>query len=91
MRHLRRILKTHSLYRRRYSNIEEAVRFIQRELDSSGKLHGYRWMWEKLHNKGLQVRKEDIRLILSCLDPEGVETGGIESCMQHIIIFFRIL
>lgn len=71
-RHLRRILKNQNLYRRKeYSDIEEVALFIEHELSSSGRLHGYRWMYYKCLEKGLRVRKEDVRLILSCLDPDG--------------------
>jgi len=71
-RHLSRLLNNAGLYRRRYSDIEDVVLFIHRQLQSSGKLHGYRWMHQKVILNGLNVRKEDVRLILSCLDPESV-------------------
>ena len=72
-RHLRRILKNLNLYRRRfYSDIGDIVLFIAKQLQHSGQLHGYRWMFQKCEANGLKVRKEDVRMILSCLDPAGV-------------------
>lgn len=45
IRTLKRILSKHGLYRKKYySRIEDVVRFIQREIEKSGQLHGYRWM-----------------------------------------------
>jgi hypothetical protein len=71
-RQLRRILKRQNLHRRKvYSDIGEVVSFIKRNIDSLGNLHGYRWMYHKCQENGFHVRKEDVRLILSALDPEG--------------------
>ena len=42
IRHLRRILKDQGLLRRRYTDINQVVTFIQSELLGSGSLHGYR-------------------------------------------------
>ena len=72
-RHLRRLLTGMNLSRRKhYSDIGEVVLYIHKLLKGSGKLHGYRWMYHKCQLHGYNVRKEDVRLILSCLDPEGV-------------------
>jgi hypothetical protein len=71
-RHLRRILAARSLSRRKkYAATDDVIRFIQRELSQSGKLHGYRWMWQKCLQNGLTVRRDDVQLILSMLDPSG--------------------
>jgi hypothetical protein len=71
-RHLRRILASLSLWRRRgYSDLADVVRFVQAELNASGCLHGYRWMYQKCLQAGLRVRRDDIRIILTHLDPEG--------------------
>ena len=71
-RHLRRVLKGLHLYRRRgYSDLGDVVLFLHRQLQDSGKLHGYKWMFHKCQAEGLIVRKEDVRLLWSCLDPEG--------------------
>ena len=73
-RHLRRVLKEMDLFRRKfYTDISEVVYFIDKQLKTSGKLHGYRWMHQKCELEGIKVRKEDVRLILSALDPAGCE------------------
>jgi len=59
------------LRRRDYSNIDQIFEFIRNELTQSSQ-HGYRWMHQKLQENGLISRKEDVRLILALLDPEGV-------------------
>jgi hypothetical protein len=71
-RHLKRLLQAMHLTRRRgYSDIESIVRFIHTEIQSSGALHGYRWMYAKCIENGFKVRKEHVRIILACLDPLG--------------------
>lgn len=70
-RHVQRILQQHGLSRRNYSYLNDAVLFIRQQLQTSGSLHGYRWMHQKLKNSGLNVRKEDVRELLSILDPDG--------------------
>ncbi|ELT99089.1 hypothetical protein CAPTEDRAFT_217314 [Capitella teleta] len=71
-RHLRRILASRRLRRGEYADLIDTALFIDTQLAASGKLHGYRWMWEKLKENGLIARKEDVRLILTFLDPDGV-------------------
>ncbi|XDV31298.1 hypothetical protein PO909_034017 [Leuciscus waleckii] len=73
-RHLKCILRSRSLFRRKgYSNIEDAIVFIQYQLQTIGQLHGYRWMHTKCKENGLHIRKEHVRFILCSLDPGGVE------------------
>lgn len=70
-RHLRRILSRHSLGRRKnFSDIGDVVLYINETL-ANGNKHGYRWMFNKLELHGMRVRKEDVRVILQALDPEG--------------------
>jgi hypothetical protein len=70
-RHLRRILKMKNLCRRNnYSDIGTVTLFINETLNS-GQKHGYRWMFHKCEAHNLKFRKEDVRIILSCLDAEG--------------------
>jgi hypothetical protein len=70
-RHLRRILKDLDLNKRsNYSDIGDVTLFIHDTL-LSGQKHGFRWMYHKCESHGLKVRKEDVRLILACLDPVG--------------------
>lgn len=54
-------------------NLFSVIQFIREELKGSGALHGYRWMYSKLKQKGLHVRKEAIHIILFTLDPLGTE------------------
>ena len=73
LRQLQRILHNHGLFRHRnYTDIDEVVRYIAQQLNGSGKLHGYRWMYEKCTQEGLNVRKEHVRCLLAILDPRGV-------------------
>ncbi len=81
-RHLRRILKKLQLSRRHgYSDISNVVTFINNELQSSGMLHGYRWMFHKCQNKGLKV----VRLILYALDPGGCAMAAAAAVTGHFV------
>jgi hypothetical protein len=71
LRHLKRILKRMGMGRRNYSDIEEALLFINLQLQGSGQLHGYRWLYQKCIDNGIEIIKEDVRLIISALDPVG--------------------
>lgn len=69
---LKRFLKKNGFFRRKhFDNLENVIQFIKEKLEGSGALHGYRWMYSKCKDKGLHVRKEDVRFILSCLAPVG--------------------
>lgn len=72
-RHLKRILKTLQLKRRRYTDTQEVIDFIEKQHQGSGQMHGYRWMFQKCLCNGIVCRKEDVRAILSILDPHGNE------------------
>ena len=37
------------------------------------KTAGYRWMFERCINHGIRIQREDVRIILSCLDPVGCQ------------------
>ncbi|PIK51443.1 hypothetical protein BSL78_11682 [Apostichopus japonicus] len=72
-RHLRRQLKRLGLARRkRHADLADVVEFLEREIQSSGQCHGYRWMHLKCLQSGLNIDKETIRIALSVLDPIGV-------------------
>ena len=73
IRHLRRLLSNMDLRRRKYSTLSDITAFIESQLQGSGALHGYRIMHAKCIENGLRVKKEDVRLILQELDPEGVK------------------
>ncbi|KAL2087589.1 uncharacterized protein LOC109138370 [Larimichthys crocea] len=67
-RHLHRLLRARSLHRRRY-DLDAGIDFIVDQLQGSGKDHGYRWMYTKCIQHGIRIRKEDVRILLSLLDP----------------------
>ena len=72
LRHLKRMLREIGLFRRNnYSNIGYVVDFVHSQIANSGQLHGYRWMYEKCQARNIHCKKEDIRVILGILDPEG--------------------
>ena len=72
-RHLKRILRDRGHFlRKAFSDLSVLVDFISDQLQYSGQLHGYRWMYAKCREHGLRVRKEDVRLLLKELDPRGV-------------------
>ena len=73
LRHLRRILKRLSLYRRQYSDIVDVAVFIYEKLTTSSQLHGYRWMHSLCVANGLKVSRDRVRLLLQILDPVGVD------------------
>lgn len=74
LRLVKRYLRRCGLGRRKnYDNIVDVVNFIQEQLLTSGKLHGYRWMYQKCLSKNIHCKKEDVRIILDVLDPEGKE------------------
>ena len=66
-RHLKRILKSAHLSRRKeFSDLGDVVLFIQNNMvlnDVGGNYHSYRWLHAKCLEHGLSVRKEDVRLI----------------------------
>lgn len=47
--------------------------YIQENIENSGQLHGYRWMYWKCIKAGYNVSQEDVRCLLSILDSRGVE------------------
>ena len=75
LRQLKRILLSKGLRRRNdTSDMEDVLKAIEKELNGSGSIVGYRGMWQRLvsdHN--LVIDKETVRHILKIVDPEGVE------------------
>ena len=74
LRQLKRILRLNGLFRRRsYSSPNELMRAVERKLQGSGGLIGYRQMHQRLRcYYGLSVNRESVRIILKTLDPDGV-------------------
>jgi hypothetical protein len=75
-RTLHRTLRSHKLYRRvnlrNASSVDEVLAVVERLLNQSGSMHGYRWFHARCIQQHVLVAREDIRLILGILDPEGV-------------------
>ena len=71
LRHLKRQLLRLGLSRRTYADIGDVLMFVKNELKNSGRLHGYRWMWQKCLNHGLNVPRRYIQIIMSAVDPDG--------------------
>ena len=73
-RTIKRRLSNLRLFRRKhYSDELNIATFIQKQLEGAGCMHGYKWMHLKCLHNGLTVTQETVRLILSMLDPQGVE------------------
>lgn len=71
-RHLRRLFVRLSLSRRKgYAHVADVILFIKNELKESGRLHGYRWMWQKCLLHGYNIPRRYVEIILSTLDPDG--------------------
>ena len=75
VRQVKRVLFSKGLCRRvNHNDIEEVIAAIERELDGSGSLIGYRQMHQRLHvDYGLVVSRETVRHFLKLLYPDGVE------------------
>lgn len=75
LRHLKRILQSMGLQRRKgHASIDDIAALIEYELQGNGSCLGYRQMTQKLRLQyGLVVHRETVRLTLKTLDPEGVE------------------
>ena len=70
---LKRRLKNLKLFKRKlYSDIIDVAVFIQQEVSSSGKSHGYRWMHLKCIQSGLNVPRDTVYDLMKLLDPEGL-------------------
>lgn len=72
IRHVKRLLRGMGLKRRHFTDMDSVIIFIQNELRESGQLHGYRMMAARCREHGINVRTNDVRIILRHLDPVGV-------------------
>ncbi len=71
---LKRITKRLCLFRRnREEDLVHVALFIVRQCEEAGQLNGYRWMHSKCIAEGYVVSQATVRLLLSIIDPEGVE------------------
>ena len=75
LRHLKKILRRLGCRRRRFqSDLDEVVDVVQQEIKGSGRLLGYRAMYQRLLNHHrLVTTREVVRHILRLFDPEGVK------------------
>jgi len=72
-RTLHRILRVINLFRRKFkSDILDVALFLMQQISVSGSLHGNRWLYATCIRNGFVVSREDIRLLLSVIDPTGV-------------------
>ncbi|KAJ8314828.1 hypothetical protein KUTeg_006978, partial [Tegillarca granosa] len=73
-RTVKRATKRLGLFRKKLkSDICDVAIFIQENIENSGQLHGYRWMYWKCIKAGYNVSQEDVRCLLKILDSNGVE------------------
>lgn len=73
LRTLKRILRAHGLYRRKFkSDILQVALFISDTVEQHGSYHGYRWMHSRCIHDGLVVDRETVRILLQIIDSEGV-------------------
>ena len=74
MRTLKRILRSENLFRKKFrADISETALFVQDKLLSEGRYQGYRWMHLQCIQKGLNVSRDTIQILMKLLDPVGVE------------------
>ena len=74
LRHMKRLFNRYGLWRKKhFSDLSDVIEFIESKLQTSGCMHGYRWMHHKCLSNGLIVTRETVREILRELDPLGVE------------------
>lgn len=73
-RTLKRRISEMGLYRKkRHSRITDVAEYIQKQIQISGRLHGYKWIHLKCIMNGFVITQEIVRELLSYLDPHGVE------------------
>ncbi|KAL7397988.1 hypothetical protein ABVT39_002719 [Epinephelus coioides] len=64
-RHLKRLLNARGHFRRKtFCDVAVLIEFISNQIQYSGQLHGYRWMFAKCREHGLRMRKEEVHLVL---------------------------
>ncbi|XP_057690895.1 uncharacterized protein LOC130920720 [Corythoichthys intestinalis] len=74
LRTLERMLRKKKLWRRRNKTDEmEVANFIEHQLQTSGKQHGYRWMHQKCWLSGIITDRETVRQLMRLMDGHGVD------------------
>lgn len=72
-RQLKRRLNKIKLFRRKnYSTLDDIIDFIYKQVQTSGHLHGYKWMHLRYIQSNLRVKQQTVRPLLKLIDPEGV-------------------
>lgn len=70
-RHIKWILKLHGPFRcKGYTSLDLVVNFTHEQLQTSGQLCGFGWVYTKCQENGLHIKKEEVRLSLSSLTQE---------------------
>ena len=74
LRHLHRLLQEQNLFRRyHFTNLNDIIEVIQKEMLGSGENFGYRTMHQTLRVEEVVTNRETVCLIIKTLDPLGVE------------------
>ena len=91
LRHLKRILRRLGCRRRRFqSDLDEVVDEVQQEIKGSGRLLGYRVMYQRLLNHHrLVTTREVVRHILRVFDPEGAKHRSRHRLRRRVYRFKR--
>ncbi|KAK1154813.1 hypothetical protein AOXY_G27781 [Acipenser oxyrinchus oxyrinchus] len=73
IRTLKRYMKRAKLFRRKNkSDVLEVVLYLMGEIEHSGQLHGYRIMHLKCIQGGFVISQNEVQMLLSIIDREGV-------------------
>ena len=73
-RTLHRILRASGLHRKGHnSDTTSILKFVKKELETSGSTIGYRTMQQRCLKAGLKVSQKVTAVVIKALDPEGVE------------------
>lgn len=71
---LKRKLKSLGLFRRKHhSNLLEVAQYIMSEMETTGVLHGYRWMHLKCKQAGYNVPRDIVYGLMRLLDPDRMQ------------------
>lgn len=70
--HLKREIKRLHLKRRNKTPLEGIVAAVESELNAGNNTIGYRAMHQRLQRKGVRATREEVRLCLREMDPDGV-------------------
>ena len=72
---LKRKMKSLGLFRRKnHSDLLEVALYILKQQETSGALHGYRWMHLKCVQSGLKVPRDTVYQLMHVLDPDGIKS-----------------